>query len=413
MIEINNKRLLADLLELRKIGAFGKGVIRPAFSPEDMDARRWLCSKMEQAGLDPFIDGVGTVIGHSRKPGKALLIGSHTDTQPQGGWLDGALGVIYGLEIARTFKEHPDTSQYGVDVASWSDEEGTYLGMLGSKSFCGMIDTEKLEQFYDHRTNRKLTDAIRDAGLEGIPHAVLDRSRYHAYLEAHIEQGPFLEEQSLNIGIVTAIAAIRTFKIIFIGEQNHAGTTPMKYRKDAAAGLLRLAHSLTLKLENMAGPQTVWTIGSINVEPGSPSVVPGKAEMLLQIRDPDEKLLDEMEKTIKNAAANFAHQEPVDVNMEDTNPRQIGAVLNEEIQRHLADAASVHAPGKWTKMVSGAGHDAQNIAHHLPTAMLFIPSIGGISHSLQEDSKEEDIIIGCRTMATAAMDIFTSAKTRI
>ena len=137
MPEINPLRLINDLKHLRTIGTFSTGVVRPTYSPKDMEARRWLCGRMSEAGLQSTIDGVGNVMGRSPNPGKAILIGSHTDTQPQGGWLDGTLGVIYGLEIARTFAENKKTAGYPVDVASWSDEEGTYLGMLGSRSFCG------------------------------------------------------------------------------------------------------------------------------------------------------------------------------------------------------------------------------------------------------------------------------------
>ena len=406
MVEINSRRLMQDLVHMRSIGTFGTGVIRRALSPTDMEARQWLGSRMSEAGLTPSIDGVGNVVGKSSNPGKALLIGSHTDTQPQGGWLDGVLGVIYGLEVVRACAEDPATAGYAIDVASWSDEEGTYLGELGSKSFCGLLDRGDVEQTLDHLTGLHLGDAIEAAGLKGVAPLKWDPDRYRAYLEAHIEQGPHLEAQELLLGVVTAIVGLRTFKLTFKGQQNHAGTTPMEYRKDAAQALIRLAHLIDIEIAGMADSRTVWTIGHIQVEPGSPSVVPGKAEMLLQYRDVDEKLLDELENKIAGLINDFNELSSVDVQIQPAFPRQVCGVMNKTVQKCLAEAAQAHAPDKWLRMPSGAGHDAQIFAPLLPTGMLFIPSIGGISHDIAEDSKEEDIIRGCRALATATDLIF-------
>jgi hypothetical protein len=146
MPEINPQRLMNDLKHLRTIGKYGTGVVRPAFSAKDMEARQWLLDRMKEADLEATMDGVGNVFGRSPHPGKSVLIGSHTDTQPQGGWLDGSLGVIYGLEIARSFAEDRDTAHLAVDVASWSDEEGTYMGMLGSRSFCNTLNLDDMQR---------------------------------------------------------------------------------------------------------------------------------------------------------------------------------------------------------------------------------------------------------------------------
>ena len=397
---------MQDLKHVRSIGAFDSGVIRPAFSPADMEARIWLCNRMSEAGLEASIDGMGNVLGRSRLPGKKILIGSHTDTQPQGGWLDGVLGVIYGLEVARACAETPETSRFGIDVASWSDEEGTYMGILGSSSFSGSLNYDDFNRAVDHLTGVSLKEAIKAAGLEGIPPLKLDSSKYIAYLEAHIEQGPHLEAQELLLGVVTAIVGLRTFKLTFTGEQNHAGTTPMEYRKDAGNTLIKLAHALDLEFSSMAHSRTVWTIGHIRLEPGSHSVVPGKAEMLLQFRDTDETLLDAMQRKASGLVQQFCEQGPVEVQLEPVYPHQESVLMDDMVQASLAAAAELHAPGRWTSMPSGASHDAQALANHLPTGMLFIPSIKGISHSILEDSKEEDIIRGCRTLAAAIEAIF-------
>ena len=243
MPSINPARLMAELKHLRTFGAEGTGVVRPSLSPVDMASRRWLHERMIEAGLDACIDGVGNVIGHSRNPGKALLVGSHSDTQPRGGWLDGALGVIYGLEIVRAFAEDPATLQFAVDAVAWIDEEGTYLGCLGSRSFCGVLTTEAIESAAN-ADGYRLTEAITAAAVDGVPPARLEPARYVGYLEAHIEQGPYLEAADHKIGVVTSIVGIRGCRIQFRGQQNHAGTTPMPNRKDAGVGLIDFAYKL-------------------------------------------------------------------------------------------------------------------------------------------------------------------------
>jgi len=401
MSEINPQRLMNDLKHLRTIGQYGTGVVRPAFSTKDMEARQWLLERMGEAGLKASMDGVGNVFGRSPNPGRGVLIGSHTDTQPQGGWLDGSLGVIYGLEIARSFAENRRMAHFAVDVASWSDEEGTYMGMLGSRSFCDMLSRDDMERAQNHHTARSLSAALEQAGLEKIPAARLDPDRFAAYLEAHIEQGPYLDAQKTPLGVVTAIVGIRTFRIAFKGQQNHAGTTPMAYRKDAGVALMGLAHRINREFPALAGPRTVWTVGHVRLEPGSPSVVPGRAEMFLQFRDTDAKILETLESKTTQIVREACEQGPVEVNLEEVSPRCESVAMDETVQECLAMAAEIHAPGSWIRMPSGAGHDAQILAHQIPSGMLFIPSIGGISHDIAEDTAEEDIVRGCRTLATA------------
>jgi len=409
MVEINPQRLMNDLKHLRTIGTFSTGVVRPTYSPEDMAARKWLCGRMDEAGLQSTIDGVGNVIGCSSKSGKAVLIGSHTDTQPQGGWLDGTLGVIYGLEIARAFAENRKTAEYPVDVASWSDEEGTYLGMLGSRSFCGVLNHKEVEIIKNHQSGVGLKEVIKKAGIENNPLVRLEPGRYLAYLEAHIEQGPHLDAQGLFLGVVTGIAGIRTFKLTFTGEQNHAGSTPMEYRSDAAASLFKFAQGINREASTLAGIRTTWTIGHVRVEPGSPSVVPGKAEMSLQFRDTDEEILAALESKTAQIVKQINKQGPVQITMETMYPWTEPAWMDDALQEHLAAAAEVTAPEQWIHMPSGAGHDAMILANHLPSAMLFIPSIGGISHDIAEDTREDDIVRGCRVLAAATEALLDEA----
>jgi len=410
MPEINPQRLINDLKHLRTIGKYDTGVVRPAFSTKDMEARQWLLDRMGEAGLKASMDGVGNVFGRSPNPGRGVLIGSHTDTQPQGGWLDGSLGVIYGLEIARSFAEDRRTAHFAVDAASWSDEEGTYMSMLGSRSFCDMLSRDDMERAQNHHATRSLSAALEQAGLAGIPTVRLDLNRYSAYLEAHVEQGPHLDAQGKLLGVVTAIVGIRTFRLIFKGQQNHAGTTPMAYRKDAGVALMELAHVIHCEFPTLAGTRTVWTVGDVRLEPGSPSVVPGRAELLLQFRDTDVLILDALESKTARIVQEAHEQGPVEVDLEAVSPQCEPAAMDGTAQACLAEAAEAHAPGKWIPMPSGAGHDAQILAQDLPAGMLFIPSIGGISHDIAEDTAEEDIVRGCRALATATEALLRQAN---
>jgi beta-ureidopropionase / N-carbamoyl-L-amino-acid hydrolase len=408
---INPDRLLADLLALRRFGTHGNGVVRLALSPVDMEARHWLVGRMSEAGLDARIDGVGNVFGRSRKPGPALVIGSHTDTQPTGGWLDGAMGVIYGLEIARALAESADTSELAIDVASWIDEEGTFAGYLGSRSFIDEpVDAAIAEA--RNREGQTLMDALRAGGIAGRPRARLEPGRHVAYLEPHIEQGGRLEAEGKKIGVVTTIVGIREMRVTFLGQRNHAGTTPMTIRRDAGAALIAFAHRLDSGFRALARPETVWTIGRIDLDPGFLSIVPGRAEMLLQFRDADAGLLARMEANLAELVQDADKAGPVRVSMEAADAPVEPTVMHSDLQAHIAAAAEAEAPGRWIRMPSGAGHDAQVIAARLPCGMLFVPSIGGVSHDFAEDTGAEDIVLGCRVAAAAAASILRSFSKR-
>ena len=405
-VPIDGERLLADLKRLREFGACGTGVVRTSLSPVDLESRRWLCRRLEGAGLDARIDGAGNVIGRSRNPGKAVIVGSHSDTQPTGGWLDGAMGVIYGLEVARALSETPATKDRAVDVASWLDEEGRFYGCFGSFSFVNEAPAHALDAADD--TGLTLRDALRGAGLEGAAPERLDPDRHVAYLEAHIEQGPYLEEEGNRIGVVTSIVGSRNFTVEFDGEQNHAGTTPMSRRRDAAHAMVEFAHSVYREFPAAAGERTVWTIGEMALEPGAVSVVPGKARMNLQFRDQDPAVLDRLEALARELVAR-ANAGRCDVDVRPRSHHSVPAPMDADLRGHLERAAERHAPGRWTAMPSAAVHDAQVLARHLPSAMLFVPSIDGISHAFEEDTGEEDIVLGCQVLATATASVLAAA----
>src|SRR5262249_10810229 len=227
MPSIDPDRVLGDLYELRKIGAYKTGVHRPTLSPEDVVSRQWLAERMQKAGLDAKIDGHANVLGFSRAPGRKMLAGSHIETQNHAGWLDGALGVIYALEAARAFAEDPACADLGVDVVAFADEEGHFGNFMGSRSFVGALVEEDIDKARDRTNGTPMREALAKAGYAGRPRVAIDPARYAGYFEAHIEQGDTLETSGLRIGVVTAIVAIRQYRIRVSGEQNHAGTASM------------------------------------------------------------------------------------------------------------------------------------------------------------------------------------------
>ena len=399
MVQIDGDRLLGSLAELRSFGAVGNGVVRPTFSDVDMAARAWLREQMASAGLDAVIDGVGAVHGRSRNPGPALLIGSHSDTQPEGGWLDGAMGVMYAIEVARTLAENPATADLAVDTVAWSDEEGTYTSCLGSRSFVREFPDEDL----DHRNadGESVGEALRRVGLADVDRVHVDPDRHMGYLEAHIEQGPYLEAEGRRIGVVNSIVGIRTMQIDFTGQQNHAGTTPMAMRKDAGVAMFDFAVRIRERLQALAGPTTVWTIGNGQLLPGGESIIPGRAWCGLQFRDPSEEVMDAFQASITALAQEMTDEGPVAVRSELRRAPMAPVAMDEGLIGHLSAAAEATVPGEWVEMPSAAIHDATVLAPHLPCGMIFIPSIGGISHDFAEDSTDVDIVTGCQVLATA------------
>ena len=409
MPKINPERLMQDLTMLREIGAHGTGVIRPAFSDADIEARLWLQKRFTEAGLESTLDGVGNVFGRSRCAAPALVVGSHSDTQPQGGWLDGALGVIYGLEIARACAEDAETANLAIDVVSWQDEESNFLGCLGSLSWCGLL-TEEAESGARGRDGERLQDALARTGMAGRPRLALEPDRHAGYLEAHIEQGCYLEDAGEQIGVVTAIVGIRGLRMEFVGEQNHAGTTTMARRRDAATALFEVAHRIDREFAGLANEQTVWTFGNATIEPGAASIVPGRATLILQFRDQDDALLDRMQDRAGAIAADVCARRRIAVTTASTRVPVRPSRMDSGFQDHIARAAHMHAPGRWRRMPSAAGHDPMVIHRRLPCAMLFIPSIDGISHDFAEDSHEADIIMGCQVLADAAASILRERR---
>jgi N-carbamoyl-L-amino-acid hydrolase len=394
MPQIDAARFLQDLHDLRQIGKYRTGVHRPTYSPQDMEARRWLMERLEECGLEASMDGIGNVYGRHRGPGPHLLVGSHIESQNQAGWLDGALGVVAGVALAR--------AGLPVDVCAFADEEGHFEGgFLGSRSIIGDLTEEEIDRSRSRNDGTSLRDALAAAGLAGRPRLRLEPGRHKGFFEMHIEQGTQLEGAGLRLGVVTGIVAIWQWRIVIEGQQDHAGGTTMAERRDAGLAAVRLLAAIDREFPRICGERSTWTTGCILLEPGAPSIIPGRAEVLFQFRDISMEVLERMEAGLRALVRESNRRERCVATLTQMS-RATPALCDPAMMAALDQAAERHAPGAWQRMPSGAGHDAQYIARRMPVAMLFVPSIGGISHHWAEDTKEEDLVLGCQVLADAA-----------
>jgi N-carbamoyl-L-amino-acid hydrolase len=398
-LPFDGARVLADLNALRAIGAYKSGVHKPTFSEAHMRSLEWLVQRLPEAGLAAEIDGIGNVVGTSTKSGPKLLAGSHLESQNYAGWLDGPLGVVYALEAARLINSDGGANG-AVEVAAWCDEEGHFGSFLGSRSFVDGITEADIDAAHDRSSGKSMREALRDVGLAGRARSQAEPGRHIGYLEAHIEQGRTLEGGGLSIGVVTSIVGIWQYRIRFDGEQNHAGTTRMDVRKDAGLALARFCVAIDDRFPKHCGPRTVWTTGRITLDPGAPSIIPGHAEMLFQIRDDDPGVIDRLENLLRSMAAEVTAQGRCSVAVERIRTGA-PAMMDAAIQQAIEAASLAFAGGRSIRMPSGAGHDAQILATVMPAGMLFVPSIGGISHHWSENTDDADIVTGARVFVEA------------
>ena len=393
-LNIDCDRLLGDLRALREFGRLTAGVGRVSYSDADTAARAWLRERMLEAGLETAVDDVGNVFGRTPGNGPAVVIGSHTDSVPVGGWLDGSFGVICGLEIARSAAE----AGLAVEVVSFMDEEGTYLACLGSRAFCGDLGAGELEAARGP-AGESARAAIERCGYAGNAAVRCDPDRHLAYLEAHIEQGPRLEAAGKAIGVVTGIVGMRRYRIAIAGEADHAGTVPMSMRKDAGRAAILCAAGILEDLPRAGGPDSVWNIGAIDFRPGADNVVPASASVSVEIRDLSAEVVAAMERAVTERVAAVERETGLPCSVATTLEVE-PAAMDEGLMGKLRDAASACGAG-CMDMPSGAGHDAMVTARCLPSAMLFVPSIRGKSHSEAEDTHPDDLALGCRVLAAA------------
>jgi allantoate deiminase len=386
--------LAADLEEAARIGADDGGVSRFAWTPELARANEWLVGRLRELGLETEIDAAGNVFGRwEGGEGTAVLVGSHLDTVPRGGRYDGALGVLAALEVVRTLRREAVSLRRPLWIVSFNDEEGSRFqtGMLGSRAFIGDLDPEDWRR-------RGVADAMAAGGFDferlGEAKAV---DGVGAYLELHIEQGPVLEQEGLDLGIVSGIAGLLGFRVRLAGEANHAGTTPMASRRDALAGAARIV--LELRDEARSRGDMTANVGILTVAPGGFNVIPGTAEFTIDARAGDADAFARAEKFVRDTLERVGAEEQLELEVTETHRKQ-PTPLDPELQELLAQGAA--AEGATARsMPSGAGHDAMVLAKQVPAAMLFVPSRAGISHSPDEYTSPEQCELGARVLARA------------
>jgi allantoate deiminase len=386
---------------LERLGRIGRtadgGVTRVAWSPELFEAYAAVGDELRALGLDVEIDAAGNLLARWQSgSGAAMLVGSHLDTVPSGGRFDGALGVVAALHAVRHLKEEGFEPSRPIWVVAFMDEEGTRFdaALFGSRAFVGE-DVRGLGDRVD-AAGTALADAMAAAGFDLADVADANRiAQVGSYLELHIEQGPVLEAEAAQIGVVTSIVGLRGYRVRLRGEANHAGTTPMPLRRDALAGAARIV----LELRNAARARgaTTANVGKISVEPGGANVVPGLAEFTVDIRAATPQAIVEWERTVDEVVRRVAAEERLDAEVEQTfalEPLELDQALVDTVGRA---AAAVGASA--TRLPSGAGHDAMVVGRHVPAAMIFVPSRRGVSHSPDEFSGPDDVELGMRVLA--------------
>ncbi len=404
-LKINGQRLLDDLAALARIGTTNEGGIsRLAMSKADVEGRLWFRNRVQESNLLFRQDGAGNLSallpsdGHIDAP--TLLIGSHLDTVPNGGRFDGALGVLAGLEVLRTCYEAKQALPFQLEVISFTDEEGHILPLMGSRAVAGLLTKDELE----HPIGGKHALEEGMKRLEITPETILKASRsdLRAYLELHIEQGSVLEDSGFDIGIVTSIVGIRSYWLHFTGESAHAGTKPMRGRADALWGateFIRAARDLVMR---QFAPG-VMNVGQIFVQPGAFNIVPAKATLALEFRHSTHNHLEAMDSELLALAREIASQFNLGMAVEPV-ARVEPAMMDEGLMQML-EAAAVQQGLSHTRIFSFAGHDAQSLQTRVPTAMLFVPSVKGISHNPDEYTTPEAVINGANVLLQTILSL--------
>jgi N-carbamoyl-L-amino-acid hydrolase len=401
--KINPARLRKNIEELAVFGRQNTGGIRrESFSKADTAAKRWLMAKIESAGLSARKDEADNVWGRLGTGGPFVVVGSHIDTVPEGGMFDGALGVLAALESLQTIREQNLSLKLPLELVAFTDEEGAFSSFLGSRAVTGTLSSEELAEA-KNMDGITLKQAMEATGLaiQNIEKAKRDVNDIEAYLELHIEQGPRLDVEKINIGIVRAIVGIVSYWITFLGEANHAGTTPMDFRRDALLG----ASDFCLQVRDWvrSGTAGVVTFGNMEVHPGAFNIVPGRVQVALEFRNSSSQQLEKMEASILETGRSIAKQNNLSFNAKRISwyaPVQLNQKMIETFQQE-ADTLDY----SYQLMDSGAGHDAQILAQTTRTGMIFIPSIEGKSHCPEEKSKWSDIERGAQLLLNCILKL--------
>jgi N-carbamoyl-L-amino-acid hydrolase len=401
-LRVDGSRLWDSLMEMARIGATAKGgVCRLALSDLDKQGRDLLVRWCEAAGCSVSVDRVGNIF--ARRPGSdparpAVMTGSHLDTQPTGGKFDGVYGVLAGLEVLRTLNDRGVATQAPVEVAVWTNEEGSRFSpaMMGSGVYAGVFPEAEVMAKRDVE-GRAFGEELRRIGYAGeAPPGTRDVA---AYFEAHIEQGPILEAEGKTIGVVTGAQGQRWYEITVTGQEAHAGPTPMRRRKDALVGAARMIESVNRI--GLAHELACATVGFVQVAPNSRNTIPGRVFFTVDFRHPDDATLTAMDRALRAACAEAAAPAGLAVEVKEFwyfPPTPFDPTLVAAVRGGAARLGLAHRD-----IVSGAGHDAVYMARVAPTAMIFVPCEDGISHNEIENAKPADLEAGCNVLLHAIL----------
>ncbi|TVZ40431.1 N-carbamoyl-L-amino-acid hydrolase [Alteromonadaceae bacterium 2753L.S.0a.02] len=405
--KINLDRVKNDIYTIGRYGynAEDQGVYRQGFTDEDIKARAWLQQQFDAEGLVSDMDGAGNVIGRwGSSDNKALIIGSHLDSVPAGGMFDGVLGVVAGFECIRVIKENNIPLKHAVEVIATSEEEGRFGGMLGAQALSGDLKLDWLERAKD-AGGEMLRDAMARYHMpyHKAMEAARDPNDLIGFLELHIEQGPVLEQTGNTIGVVEGISGVFKWKVKLIGKADHAGTAPMNLRSDAFMGVADFAHEIARIIDEEGTDKSRLTIGSVELKPGFAHTVPGKAEFTLVGRDMSESVMTAIADSCRKVLSAIARRHKLMFEYEQMSwlaPRHCSPEMMELLQKH-----SQAMDFKTLVMPSGAGHDAQFFTDITPTGLLFVPSVGGVSHAPDEWTHWHDVEKGCNVLLNAVLEL--------
>jgi N-carbamoyl-L-amino-acid hydrolase len=403
MLLANEKRLWSSLMDMAEIGALPHGgCCRLALTDEDRAGRDRFVTWCRESGCVVRIDAVGNI--YARRPGMdperpAVATGSHLDTQPHGGRFDGIYGVLAGLEVIRSLNDADIRTRSPIDVIVWTNEEGARFSppLAGSSTFIGKFRPEEIHDLETH-DGARVGDELDRIGYRGDEEP--GSRRLDAFFEAHIEQGPILESRGMPIGVVTGIQGIRWFDVQVSGTDSHAGTVPMDLRQDALMGASRMV-SAARELALGIHAEVRLTVGRLDIEPNSGSTIPGRVSFNIDLRHPEQSVLDEIESGLEREFARIAHEEDLAAAMTRTieaPPVRFDTELVESVGR-----ATEGLGHDYLVMISGAGHDAMNLALKVPTAMIFIPCKDGLSHNEAEFATSEHCAAGASVLLNAML----------
>ncbi len=403
-LRVNAKRIEKHIFELAEFGKTSEGgVHRVAYSDEDIAARKYILVLMEAAGLDVRIDAAGNMVGRREGREKSLpviLSGSHIDTVPNGGKYDGTVGVLSAIECVQVLVENNLQTRHPLEVIVFTDEEG---GLVGSRAMNGTLTSEALTE--KSHSGKTVLEGIQALG--GDPDSLDSVKRKKgdilAFLEIHIEQGRILETKNIDIGVVEGIVGIAWWDVSIEGYANHAGTTPMNVRQDALLTAAHLILAVNRVVTGVEGSQ-VGTVGRIHAEPGAPNVIPGKVVMSLELRDLSADKIQTLYRKIEEEAALLSKKTGTKIFFDPIDAMAVPAPTDPAIRKKIAESAE--ELGLTSQfMPSGAGHDAQDMAKIAPTGMIFIPSVGGVSHSPKEFSHMSDVVNGANVLLKTILKI--------